>query len=116
MARKILATFVLDEAKAGNLGPLVARIGAGTATQEERELAAALLEQLDGNRGKAALRQIEWALIAQRVEGLISEEGFSTEAAVALVAQERPTTRKGREVKRSRSDIFKVLRESKNRS
>jgi hypothetical protein len=96
--------FTLHEAKAGNLEPLIARVRLGVASKEERELAAALLERLDGVRGRAAVLQLEKALITIRVEGLIKEEGYSKEAAVTQVAKERD---------RSRSGIFAAMRESK---
>jgi hypothetical protein len=101
----ILAKIALREARAGNLGPLIGRVRFSSMplTDGEREYIAAALEDLDGKRGKAMDRQIEKTLIAQRVEGLI-EEGFSTEAAVTKVMQERG---------RKRSTVFTALKESK---
>ena len=80
----ILAAHALHEARAGHVRPLIGRISSGAQlTNGEREFMAAALERLDGPRGKAELRRIEKALVSLRVEGLIEEEGFSTEAAVA---------------------------------
>jgi hypothetical protein len=96
--------FTLSEAKAGNLVPLIARIRGGIASREECELAADLLEQLEGKRGKVYLRETEEALMAMRVEGLVEEEGLSTEAAVAQVMRERDC---------SRSSVFSAIRQFK---
>jgi hypothetical protein len=103
----MLAVFAVHEARSGHVAPLIGRVLSGAQlTDDEREFIAAALERLDGKRGKAELRQIEKTLIAMRVEGLITEEGFSTEAAVARVMQERD---------RSRAFVFAAISESKKR-
>lgn len=101
----IMSAISISEARQGNHGPLIARVIAGQQlTADEREYIARLLEASDGKRGKAAIKQIENALIVQRVEEQITELG-STEAAVSKVMEERGVRR---------SKIFDILRKSKN--
>jgi hypothetical protein len=105
--RMDIAKFVLSEARSGNLLPLITRVEAGNLTAPEREFIIDFLERHQDKRiAKAELRPIEQDLIRGRVEGLIADEGFKPEAAVAQVMHERGV---------SRSKVFDSMRESKER-
>ena len=89
MSKGSTPPFALHEARLGHLGPLRGRVLSGLPlTTEEREFIAMALEQLDGKRGKAELRRVEKARIAEYVEALVEEEGLLTEPAVAKVMKE----------------------------
>ena len=105
-ANRLIAEFALRDARAGHFAPLIGRVrSAAPLLPEERQFIAEALHRLDGRRGKAELRKIEKALIAQRVDGLV-EEGKTTDDAVRQVERER---------KRKRATIYAALKAESKR-
>ena len=102
----LFVKIALSEARSGYLLPLIVRVSSGMPlTAPEREFIIDFLERhQDKRRAKAELLPIEQDLIRGQVEGLIADEGFKPEAAVAQVMHERGV---------SRSKVFDAMRESK---
>jgi hypothetical protein len=108
---EILARNAAHEAKAGNVWPLMGRVGGvpdDYLSPDERKFLCDLLEKNDGPRGKAEIKRIEKFLIRSQVEGLApkkySKRSKNLKAAVSEVMSDRD---------RSRSFIFEALKESK---
>ena len=114
-ALELLGKHAVREATAGNVWPLIGRVGMvpdSYLAKDERSFLCIMLEANDGRRGKAEIRRIEKLLVSSRVEGLVAGEGgepsMKKEAAVKQVGSER-------ERGRSRSSVFATLRESRKR-
>ena len=113
-ALELLGKHAVREATAGNVWPLIGRVGMvpdSYLSKDERSFLCIMLEANDGRRGKAEIRRIEKLLVSSRVEGLVAGEGgerWKKEAAVKQVGSER-------ERGRSRSSVFATLRESRKR-
>jgi hypothetical protein len=83
----------LREAKLGNMNLLAMRLRNGDALSEgEREFLAEFLYAHDGWRGRAFLRQHEWARMRRNFEEL-REEGVPKEKAITAVAEKHNTSR-----------------------
>ena len=101
-----IAEYALKEAKLGNPGPLIARLssalqGHGHLSDCEYWFIIEALEATGGKRQADVLRKIEQMLIAEQVEGLITEEGMKPKQAIDTVMRDR---------KRSRRHVYTALK------
>ena len=107
---EILARNAAHEAKAGNVWPLMGRVGGvpdDYLSPDERKFLCDLLEKNDGPRGKAEIKRIEKILICSQVEGLAPKKYSKSRNLKSALSEVMSVTG------RSRGYIFGVLKESK---
>ena len=96
------AEYALKEAKLGNPGHLIGRfLSRKTLSDGEIQFIVKALEATGGKRQADELREIEQFLIAEQVEGFMTENGLKQEAAIKAVMDWRG---------RSRRHVFNALK------